>query len=90
MRLKNEIFFTTIFLSAGTWARCENLNRIAEKKGIHYETEYSFVVQGPKGHRAYFHSAPANKCEYTKSYIIPNDSVIGFQEFSNVKKIGSR
>ena len=82
--MKNLIL-TTVLLSGEAWAGCEELNRIADKKGIHYGTEYSFIVKGPQGHRAYFHSAPANKCKYTKSYIIPNDSVIGYQEFSNDK-----
>ncbi|MCG7221215.1 hypothetical protein [Acinetobacter sp. AG3] len=78
-----KLLLLTILISGGAWANCKDLNRIAEKKGIHYRTKYSFEVKGPKGHRAYFHSAPSNKCKYSKTYIIPYDSVIGYQEFSN-------
>lgn len=83
--MEKLILIACCMFSVGACASCKDLNRMADKKGIHYGTEYSFVVKGPKGHRAYFHSAPANKCKYTKSYIIPNDSVIGYQEFSNDK-----
>lgn len=83
--MKELLLIACCTFSGGAWASCEDLNRIADKKGIHYGTEYTFVVKGPKGHRAYFYSAPSHKCKYTKTYLIPNDSVIGYQELSNDK-----
>jgi hypothetical protein len=83
--MKNLIL-TTVFLSSGAWANCEDLNKLADKDGVYYGTKYAFTVKGEKGYRAYFHSAPSNKCKYAKTFIIPNDSVIGYQEFKNEKQ----
>ena len=46
--MKKLILIACCMFSVGAWASCEDLNRIADKKGIHYGTEYSFVVKGPK------------------------------------------
>jgi hypothetical protein len=81
-----KLLLLSLLVTGGAWADCSELNKLADKNGIHYGTKYSFIVKGVKGHRAYFHSAPANKCKYTNTFIIPNDSVIGYQEFSNEKQ----
>lgn len=71
--------------SAAVWASpsCDRLAKIADDNGTMFGTKYSFVVQGNKGFRTYFHSAPSNQCKIKNLFVIPKDSVIAYQEFKN-------
>lgn len=62
---------------------CENLSKIANENSLQYGTKYAFKVQGLKGTRVHFHSAPSKYCVNKNLFIIPNDSVIAYQEFIN-------
>ncbi|WP_151713472.1 hypothetical protein [Acinetobacter bereziniae] len=84
--MKKTLLITCCIFSIGAWANCDDLNKIADENGTHYGTKYAFTVKGEKGYRAYFHSAPSNKCKYAKTFLIPKDSVIGYQEFLNEKQ----
>ena len=59
---------------------CENLSKIANENSLQYGTKYAFKVQGLKGTRVHFHSAPSKYCVNKNLFIIPNDSVIAYQE----------
>ena len=65
---------------------CNELSRIADENSIQYGTKYSFVVQGQKGFRTYFHSAPSAQCKIKQLFLIPKDSVVAYQEFKNEKE----
>jgi hypothetical protein len=82
-----KIFLLTLLISGWAWAKtCDYLSKIADDNGIPYGTKYSFTVQGTKGFRSYFHSAPSSECKLKGVFIIPNDSVIAYQEFKNEKQ----
>lgn len=86
--MKNIIIASVLSLvSFGTFAQsCESLDKYAQNKGIQYGTKYSFIAKGSKGNRVYFHSAPANECKIKNLFIIPNDSVVAYQEYKNQNK----
>lgn len=84
-----RILFTFIFLILGSNASaftCTELSKIVDDNSIRYGTKYSFVVQGQKGFRTYFHSAPSSQCKIKQLFIIPKNSVIAYQEFKNEKE----
>lgn len=79
------LLITSSLLSGGAWANasCDKLSKIADNNGLLYGTKYTYTVQGKKGFRANFHSAPANECKIKDLFLIPNDSVIAYQQFTN-------
>lgn len=72
-----------VICSQASAINCAQLSKIADDNGSMYGTKYSFVVQGQKGFRTYFHSAPSAQCKIKDLFLIPNDSVVGYQEFTN-------
>ncbi|WP_088459422.1 hypothetical protein [Acinetobacter soli] len=72
-----------LFISFGTLADCSKLSKIADDNSQDYGTKYSYTVQGQKGFRSYFHSAPSNSCKVKDLFLIPKDSVIAYSEFKN-------
>lgn len=72
-------------ISGGAWANtdCDRLSNIADDNGVFYGTKYIYTVQGPKGFRTNFHSAPSEQCKIKNLFLIPSDSVIAYQEFKN-------
>ena len=83
--MKKLLLLLCCTLSAGVYAAndCDRLSKIADENGTSYGTKYSYNVIGKKGFRTYFHSAPSNQCKLKDIFIIPNDSVIAYQEFKN-------
>ena len=82
--MKKLLLIACCMVSGGAWAgSCDRLSKIADDNGAHYGTKYSYTVIGNKGFRTYFHSAPANECKLKDLFIIPQDSVIAYQEFKN-------
>lgn len=81
--MKKLLFISLLSLSSFTWADCAKLSKIADDNSLEYGSKYSFVVQGQKGFRSYFHSAPSNNCKFRDIFVIPKDSVIGYSEFKN-------
>ncbi|TCM60899.1 hypothetical protein EC844_13019 [Acinetobacter calcoaceticus] len=82
---KFAILILTSMLSAGVWAdiNCEKLAKIADDNGLMHGSKYIYTVQGNKGLRTYFHSAPSEQCKIKNLFLIPNDSVIAYQQFKN-------
>lgn len=74
-----------LLISSGAYAQvnCSQLSKIADDNGLMYGTKYSFIVQGNKGFRTHFYSAPSTQCKISDLFLIPKDSVIAYQEFKN-------
>lgn len=83
--MKKLLLLMLLACSSGAYAQvnCSQLSEIADDNGLMYGTKYIFVVQGNKGFRTYFHSAPSNQCKIKNLFVIPEDSVIAYQEFKN-------
>lgn len=83
--MKKLVFIFCCILSIDSYAAhsCDRLAQIADKHGVMYGTKYSFTVVGKKGFRSYFHSAPSEQCKLKNTFIIPNDSVIAYQDFKH-------
>lgn len=62
---------------------CDRLSKIADDNGVLYGTKYIHTIQGKKGFRTYFYSAPSEHCKIKNLFLIPYDSVIAYQEFKN-------
>lgn len=85
--MKKILLIASCLVAANAWAGdCTKLSKIAEDNGQEYGTKYSYTVQGKKGFRTYFHSAPSSSCRLNNTFIIPNDSVIAYSEFKNENK----
>lgn len=80
------IVMSLIVCSNASALNCAQLSKIADDNGLQYGTKASFVVQGEKGFRTYFHSAPSSQCKIKELFLIPKDSVIAYQEFKNQNK----
>ncbi|MHA3052687.1 hypothetical protein [Acinetobacter sp. ANC 4640] len=88
--MKNFLLLITFcLLSSSLYAspNCDDLAKIANDNGAIYGSKYSFTVQGQKGFRSYFYSAPSEQCKINQLFIIPNDSVIAYQEFKNENQL---
>lgn len=82
--MKKLLLIACCTFSVGAWANeieCNKLAQIAKNNGAIYK--YSLTVQGKKGFRTYFHSAPSSKCKIKNLFLIPNDSVNAYQAFDN-------
>lgn len=79
------LLITISLLSGGAWAEtnCDKLSKIADENGRFYGTKYIHTVQGKSGFRTSFYSAPSEQCKIKNLFLIPNDSVIAYQEFKN-------
>ena len=81
---KHKIFIFSIFLLTSFKASaisCEELTKVAEDNSGISTTKYTYTVQGKKGFRTYFHSAPSTKCKIKELFLIPKDSVIAYSYF---------
>lgn len=72
---------TALTFSAGAWASptCDKLAKIADLNASNYGDEATALIQGKKGARVYFHTAPSAQCK-SKAFIIPNDKVAILQD----------
>lgn len=83
--MKKLLLLPLLFISSFTLAdmSCDRLSKIADDNGVLYGTKYIHTVQGKKGFRTYFYSAPSEQCKIKNLFLIPNDSVIAYQQFTN-------
>lgn len=86
--MKKLLLLIFLACSSGVYAQvnCSQLSELADNNGTMYGTKYIFIAQGNKGFRAYFHSAPSNQCKIKNLFVIPQNSVIAYQEFKNENK----
>ena len=86
--MKKIALITTLLIvcSKASAINCSQLSKIADDNSITYGTKASFVVQGQKGFRTYFHSAPSSQCKIKELFLIPKDSIVAYQEFKNQNK----
>lgn len=81
-----KLFFSlliTLSTAASANINCDQLSKLADDNGVMYGTKYMFTLQGPKGFRSNFHSAPSAQCSIKNLFLIPNDTVIAYQQFQN-------
>lgn len=80
--MKKLLLLSTLLFSAGVWANpnCEKLANIATANASNYGDEKTVaLIEGKKGSRAYFHSAPSSQCK-TQLFVIPKDKVEVLQD----------
>lgn len=59
---------------------CQALAEQASQRSAMYSPRVSMQVVGQKGYRSHFYSAPSESCKYSNLFLIPNDSVIAYDE----------
>ena len=71
----------SLVFSVGAWASpvCDKLAKVAQANASNYGDEATALIQGKKGSRNYFHTAPSSQCK-SKAFIIPNDQVLILQD----------
>lgn len=71
----------SLVFSAGAWASptCDKIAKVAQANASNYGDEATALIQGKKGSRNYFYTAPSNQCR-SKAFIIPNDKVLILQD----------
>lgn len=59
---------------------CDLLNQELKPQIVSYYPRVFFQVQGNRGLRVYFHTAPSEQCKQPELFIIPGDSVIAYED----------
>lgn len=79
---KYFLLFGILIFSQPSQAKtdCNALNDKLKPQIISYYPRVFFQVQGNKGLRVYFHTAPSKKCKQHNIFIIPEDSVIAYKD----------
>jgi len=82
--MKYLMFLAFIICSTASSADldCKQLSKIADENGTMFGTKYFFTLQGQKGFRSYFHNAPSSQCKNSKLFLIPDDTVVAYQQFN--------
>lgn len=84
--MKKLLLISALMVSGGAWAssNCDKIASIAQANASNYgDTKTIALIDGKKGTKAYFHSAPLNQCKLNP-FIIPGDRVQVLQDiYSN-------
>lgn len=81
---KLSLLIVTSIFSVGVWAspNCEKLAQLAESSASNYGDDATAIIQGKKGSRAYFYTAPSNQCK-TTTFVIPKDRITLMQDIKS-------